>query len=394
MPRLIAAVTGDNHLRPSTWAKHPDLNSDAYTSFRQIIDLCVEHKVPLFLLGDLFDKAHPDSESVGVYLHAMQRMEEARLAVYYVEGNHDKADPPWASLHPWAQHIDGKTVELGPFKFHGIDFTVAADLPARLAAIPPGIDFLCTHQSWSDIQPIGHVDGSFEMIPYGLVLLTGDFHVCKAYRGCAANSEPIVAYSPGSTAMQKLDEPPNKSFFLINEDALSELSEFNPVPLQSRPFCGVTLATQADFDSFIARIDTLLDEIAPPYPGLPEVIRKPILRVRYNDVIPEAYTRLVAAAADRFHLFPEPQHITSEMVVDVVATPEGAFDNLITAVGELCAPGSDVYNGVTRLLESNDPKQEIADMFEEYKQRHAQHSQPRQDAPGVPASDVVGSPTE
>ena len=406
MPRLIAAVTGDNHLRPSTWAKHPELHSDAYVAFRQIIDFCIEHQVPLFLLGDLFDKARPDSESVGVYLHAMQRMEEARLPVYYVEGNHDKADPPWASLHPWATHIDGQTIEIGPFKFHGIDFTVAADLPARLAAIPPGIDFLCTHQSWEDIQPIGHVDGSFEMIPYGLVLLTGDFHVSKAYRGCAANSEAIVAYSPGSTAMQKLDEQPDKSFYLIHEDELTipenrggpheitELKDLNPVPLKTRPFCGVTLATQSDFDAFMANTEGLYAAVSPNAATLPEVIRRPILRVQYSDAIPEAYTRLVAALGEQFHLFAEPQHITTETVVDVAATPEGAFDNLLTAVGELCDQGSDVYNGVRRLLESNDPKAEIGQMFEEYKQRHAQPSQPQQDAPGIPAGDVVGSPTE
>lgn len=377
MTTPIAVFTGDNHLRPTTWAKHPDLYGDSYAALRQIVDYCIEQHLPLILLGDLFDKSRPDSLSVGMYIHAVERMREAGLAVYYVEGNHDKADPPWASLHVHAQHAGA--FEIAGVRFYGIDFTPAGELPARLTEVPADCQVLLMHQSWLEIQRVGHTDGTFSQIPRAVTLLTGDYHMTDRYGGTAADGGTVTAYSPGSTSMQALNEPHEKFFGVLNADLSVRFQ-----PLVTRPYMFSTLTTEPELQTWLESLEELRAELR--LPTIPE-IRKPIMRVRYQDAIPEAYDRLTAAVGDEFHLFLEPQRTTITEVIDETATPEGAFDSLITAVGELSEPGSAVYNGVRRLLEAEDPKTELERMFEEYQQRHAQ-AQPEGNTTGVPPGHV------
>ena len=377
MPTPIAVFTGDNHLRPTTWAKHPDLYGDAYHSLRQIVAYCLQNRLPLLLLGDLFDKARPDSLSVSNFLHQVNEMQRAHLDIYSIEGNHDRADPPWSSIHPHVRNVGNEPVILpnSGVSVVGMDFTPAGQLAERIAALPDVFDVVMAHQSWLEIQRVGHVDGTFSMFPRGCVMLTGDYHVCGTYDGRADNGDLVRAWSPGSTSMQALNESPEKRFGVLYDDLTVEWQ-----PLDTRPFYQAVLPNEEGFATFIQSL--------PPKagPNNHSDVAKPILKVRYNDEIPEAYDRLLAAVGDDYHLFPEPQRQMTEVIVDPIATPEGAFDSLITAVGELTDPGSPTYNGVRRLLESEDPAAELLVMFEEYK--HAQAAQPGTDANGVPASPV------
>lgn len=363
MATPIAAFTGDNHLRPRTWAKHPELYGDAYASLRQIVDYCVVQSLPLIILGDLFDKARPDSLSVGMYMHAVTRMEQVGLSVYYIEGNHDRADPPWPSLHPWAQGMG--SIELGGRKFKGISFSPAGELPECLSHAFDGdteVDVLCMHQSWLEIQRVGHTDGTFSQIPHACTLLTGDYHVTGEYNGHAADGGPIRAFSPGSTAMQALNEDPEKKFGVIYDDLSVQW-----VTLQTRHKTEITITTEEELQRWLDALPSLSGTVREP---ADPTIRKMILRVRYQDSIPEAHDRITAAVGDDYHLFLEPQRTTITEVIDETATPEGAFDSLLSAVGQLSQPGTAVYNGVRRLLEADDPKTEVETMFEEYQQRH------------------------
>ncbi len=361
MPQPIAAFTGDNHLRPITWTKHPDLYGDAYAAFRQFFDYCLEHRLPAILLGDTFDKTRPDSMSVGTFLWNMWRMEQARLEVYYIEGNHDAASPPWPSLSPWARPV-GK-FQLSGIEAYGLSFTNGSNLAAELALIQPGVRLLLAHQSWLEIQRVGHTDGTFGMIPHGLVMLTGDYHVCGTYTGPAANGETVTAHSPGSTAMQALNEPAIKYFGILYDD-LSVTWQ----PLTTRPIVSMACQTDADLDAVVQR---LLE--GPPPSGISQHadIAKPILRVRYDDSLPEAYTRLLAAAGDAFHVFLEPQHQTLTEVIDQAAIPQTAFESLMSAVVELTPAGSPLADAACRLLRSADPKAELELLFTEFKAAYA-----------------------
>lgn len=363
MSTQLAVFTADNHLRPCTWSKRPDLQGDSFASFAAIVDYCVARNLPLFLLGDTFDATAPPVEAVVFFCSQMDRMAAHGIPVYFIKGNHDATRvASWPGVHHHCSHMDQCLVRLGDFALYGLDFRPASALKATLADIPiKGIDILLTHQSWQEIQTVGHTDGSFADIPRderdrAPLLITGDYHIHGCYQ-----QDGITAYSPGSTSMQKLNEVPDKYFYVLSLNGYDPEMHSHPIP--TRPYHGFVCETEQEFEGCLEWVRQQPAEVAN---DLPAEIRKPILRVRFNDEIPEAYSRLVAAAGDKFHLFDEPKHVTEGVVIDVEATPEGAFESLITAIGQLSDPQSDQYNGARRLLESNDPKTELATMYQEY----------------------------
>lgn len=197
------------------------------------------------------------------------------------------------------------------------------------------------------------------------LVLTGDYHVTGAYSDHGPAGVPVMAYSPGSTCLQALNEAPNKFLGIVN--AVPPGVDW--VQLPTRPIYRYNCQDEASFAVALA-------EIREPLPNathLPEEIQKPILQVRFSDKLQEAYSRIVAAAGDRYHLFDEPQHVADETVVDAaVATPQGAFDSLVSAVLELSPAGSALQNGARRLLESVDPQAELAAMFKEFESTYGQ----------------------
>ena len=94
--------------------------------------------------------------------------------------------------------------------------------------------------------------------------------------------------------------------------------------------------------------------------GFPSLV-KPIMRVRYADTIPEAYDRLLAKFGETTHLFLEPQHLTTEYVVDAEAVPEDAFSGLLSAVDTLAADPV-VREDTKRLLRAADPVEDLQEM--------------------------------
>ena len=356
MAKPIAVFTGDNHLRPTTWGKYPDLFGDAYYSWRQIIDYCVDNKLPLLQLGDLFDKSRPDSLSVSHYIHGVNRLRDHGLLFCYISGNHDLADPPWGSITAYPIHA-GK-LEIEGYKFLGIDFTSSSDIAATLdhyAADIYDADVVLAHQSWEEIQPL-KASASLSQIPHGCTLLTGDYHVTMRVEARAADNAPIVAFSPGSTCMQKLNEDPNKVFGVLHDD-LSVIWQ----PLETRPFFATDLIrNEEELDAVVDLLRTKYME----YSTSNTDIAKPILRVKYLDTIPAGYQRLVAAAEDHYFLFEEPQRGT---VTEVVTTRnDNSFAGLQTAVTELTAAKPKIGEAAVRLLQAADTDAALNSMQQQF----------------------------
>lgn len=383
----IAVIAGDLHLRPTTWAKHPELSGDSYFGLQQVVDAALERRVPLILPGDIFDRNRPDSGSVMVFVEQMDRMRDAGESVYCIQGNHDQANPPWFLVHPWVTDLHRNSVSIREVNFYGLAFTPCEALEAELSAIPVGTAVLICHQSWGEVQRIGHTDGSLAQMPFGLAVFSGDYHIHGMFCGTAKNGDDVSLYSPGSMCLQALNEDPEKLFHVLGLGVAAErgASAVESHSLRTRRYVSHTAGTDEEFAQVIQEVSQPLL----PDAKLPSQIRKSILRVRYNDLIPDAFDRLVAAAGDRFHLFPEPQRVVETMVVDTEATPEGAFDSLLTAVVELTPVDGAVYRGVRRLLEADDSDAEIARQFEEFKETHAQ-AQLEEDAQELPTDPVVG----
>lgn len=345
----IAVFTADNHLRPTVWAKHPEIRGDAYYGFNCVVDYCVRYGVPLLQLGDLFDSKRPDSESVMFYQSAVERLAAAGLACYFVQGNHDYTEPSWATSHPAAVPAT-REFGLSGIKFVGLDYTPPDRLPEAIAGLP-ATDFVLTHQSWRELQPIGRVDGSLGLFPHGIKLLTGDYHVTDTFFGKAASGGDVVAYSPGATAVQRLDESPEKAFGVVFDDASVAFVSF-----PSRAYAKVVVKTENDLTELITK--------GPAEHLLPRASTadKPVLRVRYPHTIAEAHDRIVAAFVDEYHLFIEPQIVSDTTVIDMRIEKETAYSALGDAVSRLTVGWDDAEarDIAVRIISSVDPVAEVA----------------------------------
>lgn len=338
--------TADCHLEPHVWKNHPELAGDAYFSFQQIVDYTLEEGAAALLLGgDILNVSSPDPKTVGVVTRQMQRLEDAAVPCYYIVGQHEKHRlAQWLDVHSWPQHIDGETIDLNGHKIHGISFKPRTQLPEAIAAIPPDTDILMMHQVWQEIHgDMMNPEGAISDLPDSVdMLLTGDYHVHfdRPHHG-------IRVLSPGSIAMQAINEPPEKSFFAVTptETGFDVVS----VPLATRGFAHVELEYAQALDEFVDDIPHFCAQLIRGRAA----IAKPIVRVSFNAEIPDAYTRLVAAIGDRCHFFPNPirtrQTAEARQVVRRCSGPRGLVANLKRVMAEQ-TPG---YDAVRRMLESD-----------------------------------------
>lgn len=364
--RPLFVFAADTHLQPCAWVKHPGLAGDAYCSFAQIVAYCCEHALNLVLGGDIFDKHRPDPDSVQFLLQQAEQLRARDQVILFVQGDHDyQATMPWSAVGRHAVSLNRMTCAAGPFQVYGLDWASRDRLAASLATVPANTDILVMHEAWEELQRIGQTEGRIADIPHAKVLLTGDYHVAMQTEVQTADGRCIRVYSPGSTCMQAVDEQPDKSFLLVGECA-GEVS-VQRIPLLTRRRLVLNYQTEAQLDMDLQ--NHVLDHWLASQPALPPEISKPILRVTFNDEIPHAWTRISTAAAERFHLFPNPVRVPAATVVvaDQQHGDSGAFSTLADACRRLAQDPAD-YAAVMRLTRNpSDTKRELEVMYAEFK---------------------------
>lgn len=83
---------GDAHIRSQTWANLPQVTGDASKAV-DIITAHAKHEgiKTLVLSGDVFHSSKPTSADVGIFHKLISAFDK----ILYIEGNHEKAEPPW-----------------------------------------------------------------------------------------------------------------------------------------------------------------------------------------------------------------------------------------------------------------------------------------------------------
>lgn len=364
----------DLHLQPCAWAKHPNIEGDAYFSLQQIVDYAVRYKLPLVLGGDIFDKKRPDSVSVKFFLSQMMRMAHADVPVYFVDGDHDYIagdGTSWPQVLLYAQCLHKKIFTLPHgWLLTGLNWTPADRFPAEAAEMQGYLtdkSILITHEAWAEIQRVGHTEASLTLLPNVRWVFTGDYHVTTMASAQGATGQQVQAFSPGSTCMQAIDEDDAKCFLLVSDDGCGGLTS-SPVDLRTRRKYEEVLRTDNDLDNFVIGKIPMFREAHIPEPP----VQRPLLWVKYDSKLANAYDRIVAAADGFFELFLDSQLSSDNIVsIDPAAAPEGAFDTLVGAVRELAATlgpaeGEAVTNLLARLLDSDDPATELDIMYQEF----------------------------
>lgn len=317
----FAVVISDAHLKPHTWVDRREIAEDTYVAWEAAIARCCRDRLPLILLGDTFDKRRPDSQSLAVFTRAMDRLEHLAVGVYYIQGNHDYADPPWPSVHSHPQHLHKQQWRIRGVEFYGLDYTPPDLLAAELAAIPAGAIFL-SHQSWAEIQQVGRTDASLSQLPPGTMMLAGDCHITGKF-----TAGDTVAYSFGALSRQSFAEPDEHFYGLLSLDADGKVVvDTQPVP--SRVVLAVRCSDAANVDELLTILRREPDITGPK---LPEPITKPILRVAFAADIPEFQARVQQVVGDRYHLAWLPQSTAPELA-ETVANKDTTLQDVVVAV--------------------------------------------------------------
>lgn len=356
---MRAIVCGDPHLSSGAWTDRPEIDGDAYFAFQQVVDIAVEQQLPLFLLGDVFDRRRPDPRSVECFCRQMDRMQAAALPVLVVQGQHelDRASP-WLLVHTHPKHLHKQAVQVGDQLVVGLDWLPRGELQAALDELPAAATVLLCHQVWSDVMGVGKTDGAFCDIPHVRWVLTGDYHETYVRQACGKSGQEMTVMSTGSTHMRSISEPVEKQVLLLD----TACTHPTPILLRTRACYEFTVSTTAELD----QLCTLLRN-GITIGGHSDARLPPLVRTTFYDDVPEVYGRVTAAAAGSCNLFWKRIPRQMEMEISVQDLPATTTASL-TASLSVATINPRVQERASRLLASVEPDTEQREQYAEYQQ--------------------------
>jgi len=354
----------DWHLARLTWTKRPEIVGDAIHSLRQVLAFAARRNIPIVAPGDLFDTMNPDPESVVGLLDAVRDAGYSQ-PIYYTQGQHER-DPfkPWLSAASNAVHVHKKAFNIGGLKFFGLDWAPAGEAQENLANIPAGLDFLVTHQVWTEhMGSIAKTDASLaDLGQYVPTILTGDYHVHQI----TDNPTPrgvVKLVSPGAISVRNLGELTPKAF------SHWDGSQFVSIALNTRPVVEATIVDDLSFEQVAER--ALVATRVALGQGTPAEIAKPILKVDFPDTYGEIFQQRLPQLRELAHVF-ENRLSTAPEAAQVGQLTEEPV-SLLGAV-ETALPGysPQIRQNVARLLDSTlAPAAAIRELAASIESRHA-----------------------
>lgn len=355
----------DLHLEDGAWSSRPGIYGDAYYSFEQIVDYCIEHKLPLILGGDVLEKKSNSARPIVKLCEGVTRMQYEALEVFYIQGNHEyDRNAPWLSVHPWPIQIHKVWRNIRGVNVYGLDWLPRGDIQEAFKQVPTHVDILITHQVWKDFMGnLGRTDCELTDVHYVRTILNGDFHVTKTVESANAQGKPIKMLSPGSICMQDMSENPEKFFFVIGHKPATGEFSFTPVQLKTRRFLNYVVKDQDMLDALcsgqlVKDINAQLDDT------LPVNINKPLIRIKFDKQLPDAYLRLMTAVGDFAHIACEA--ISEKYSTEKTATRDSAKNDLLSALADLVGEDSEAYKLAAALLVAEDAGKELDVQFSKH----------------------------
>ena len=352
----------DLHLVDGAWASRPAIYGDSYYSFEQIVDYCIEHKLPLIMGGDILEKKQNLARPIAKLCAGLSRMQAAAVRVYYIQGNHEyDRNAPWLSVHEWPVHMHEASIIFNNVKVCGLDWLPRGEIQEAFKQVPADTDILITHQVWKDLMGnVGRPECELVDVHHVQTVLAGDFHITKIVESTNAQGQPIKMLSPGSTCMQDIGETPEKSFFVVGRIPATKEIVFTQLPLKTRKFLSYTVKDQETLDKlcageFVRNIQDAATAL------LPEEISKPLVRVKFDKRLPDAHLRITTAVGEAAHLF-------CDAIVDKTRGEEETNrtvtkNDLVLTLEELLREAPESLQVAMLLLNSDSPAAELEKHF-------------------------------
>jgi hypothetical protein len=355
----------DTHLADGAWTTRPGIYGDAYYSFEQIVDYCIEQRLPLILGGDVLEKKTNAARPISMLCRQMSRMEAATVPVFYIQGNHEyDRNAPWLSVHSWPNHMHEQLININGAFVYGLDWLPKGDIQKALSAVPIETDILITHQVWHDfMKNVGRPECALTDVHHAKIVLAGDFHVTETATSVNAQNRPITMLSPGSTCMQDISEADDKYFFAISRQENGEFYCDNR-QLKTRRFVNYTVKDPETLDTLCA--GALTNAIAELVKESPEPVAKPLVRVKFDKKLPDAFLRISTAVGDSAHLFCDA--IVDKSRGETETNRAVARNDLMTVVGELLKSQPEALKLATALLQAENVTTELDQQFAKFQQ--------------------------
>lgn len=354
----LFSVIADAHVSPTdtSWT-NSNIKGDARLALRQFVAASKAYGVRFaFGLGDLLDRSVNRARALDAWMEALYQLEESGIQFLFIQGNHDRDDPPWLSVHRNAVHLHKRLVNVGPLRVYGLDYQPAGKLQEELAQVPEGTDILLCHQGWSQfMHRPGSFQGSLQEVRNAKLVLTGDLHRYEDVRiSLGRKSSRFRVVSPGATCMQAINEP-DEHFVLLGDERGNTVKH----KLTSRRVLRYGPVTTAEaLDATLERLRGDLLTAAVHAQSLPDELRKPLIVLRYSAGLPDVSRRAERAVGDRGFLFCSAASETVDVATgEATAAPASGQITLLDCLAEELsnsATDRSVHQLVTALLTSED----------------------------------------
>jgi hypothetical protein len=352
----------DLHLADGAWTSRPGIYGDSYYSLMQIVDYCLAHSLPLVIGGDVLDVKKNSARPVQHLCAQMSRMAAANLPVYYIQGQHElDRYVTWLSVHPWPTNVNKTQFTIAGVKLYGIDWLPRGDIQEAFKEVPPDTDVLVCHQVWKDfMKNVGRPECHISDVHHVKYILSGDFHVTTIETSANAHGELAQLISAGSTCMQDISECPEKYFYVVTQEA----GKFVPSlqQLKTRRMRAYTVTDPATLDDLCA--GGFLRDIQEMLGDLPAEINKPLIRVKFDKRIPDAYIRITTAINDSAHLFCDA--LVDKTRGEQETNRSVTKNDLMTALTELLHNDPVAFNLASVLLAAESPSGELEQQFVQF----------------------------
>lgn len=325
----------DLHFKTKPFKHGPEVD-DTFKGFEYLCLLSRKYgSIPIVLGGDIFDNNRIHPEVLSTFQNVRMNYED--IPLYYINGNHDVAEPSWMEFIT-------NTSRLGPVKttlpdgtrLAGMSWMINSRIPDHLNTIDKDIDFLVVHQfieptfcetdEFNSIVTSSIPSSTFKDFP---AVLAGDIHKSQIY----PNSIPPLAY-PSSTSIQQLNEVPG--CFLITDNPEDGFVPFGnkyikPVRLPGRDVIHVYISEDIanDLDEIYQRIERELQEYEPnPVTDELEGVsapREPWLALHISGINTQALQLITERFKDQCFILPRVRvtHDEEELSEDVNVTMTG-----------------------------------------------------------------------
>lgn len=359
MPSPLFVFCADLHLADGAWTSRPAIYGDSYYSLTQIVDYCLVSRLPLVIGGDVLDVKKNSARPVQQLCAQMARMEAANLPVYYIQGQHElDRNVTWLSVHPWPTNVNKQTFTIAGVKLYGIDWLPRGDIQEAFAQVPADTEAIVCHQVWKDLMKnIGRTECNLSDVHNVKYVFSGDFHVTTIETAPNAQGEPAQLISPGSTCMQDISESPDKYFYVVHREGAALVPVLQQ--LRTRRMRAYTVTDAATLDDLCA--GGFLRDVQELLCDLPAEINKPLLRVKFDKRIPDAYIRITTAIGDHAHLFCDA--IVDKSRGEQETNRSVTKNDLMTTVAELLKDDTAAFNLASALLGAESPSSEVEQQF-------------------------------